>query len=254
MVPRPATTSSAAFCTIGPSPFSRWLGSSYVFGTFEDEVVRATPGVVNSSGLGGHMTRPPPDGSIFGQRLRVASAGGWGADELDRLPSRDPQSVIVVIWDFDASCAPTAYGGPLPMGIPGEDALVVGRLRDPEQWVGGTPTIDTFWGGAMLYPITALVQGRENAEWAAQQWPPIPWEDEGELSAQEALELMETLPVPCQEIWDPPGFAARMIVTKLAYLDERRWPVPSVLEGFDERPRQPWRHAMCLRDPRAVPE
>ncbi len=72
-------------------------------------------------------------------------------------------------------------------------------------------------------------------------------------SVLEAFELMNMMPEPCEELWNPASFAAKSTVLRLTYLEDGRFPVSSALRTLEERARHPERtRSACLADPREV--
>lgn len=241
----PARPIAAPFCSFELSLFDRAPGHTYFLGSFTDRLVEATPGSVGPSAFSRRTGPPPIDEPVWGQRMRVTAAGGWGADALhDARLTSEPQEVVLVLWGYDTRCSLTYYNGSLPAGVPGEEALVVARLRDPDQWADGLPTLDMFWGGLMVYPRQSLTEERAVSEWAR---PP-------RLSAEEAFQLMGMLPHPCEEVRDPLSFAAKSTIVKTAYLMDGREPLPHVLRGLEIRADGvDRRRSGCLADPRRMP-
>lgn len=245
--------SDSPFCSISVSPFGLTLGGTYFLGSFSERVVEATPGPINPTGLPGHVASPTNGETIWGQHMRVTAAGGWSADAIHDGSRSLGQEVVLVLWDYDPSCSVTQYTGTVPFGIPGEEALVLGRLRDPDQWVDGIPTLDTFWGGGLVYPMAVLSEERDFLEWVQSEYPSPRWEEQESLSPAEAFELMTKMPEPCEELWSPVSFAAKAAVLTITYVSDERYPVPNALRVLEDRARFVERiRPFCLGDPRKV--
>lgn len=251
----PARPLVAPFCSLELSLFRRAPGDTYFLGSFTDRLVEATPGPVGPAAFS-RDTDPSPAGEpLWGQRMRVTAAGGWGADAIyDARLTTEPQEVVLVVWGYDTRCSLTYYNGSLPAGVPGEEALVVARLRDPDQWADGLPTLDIFWDGLTVYPRNSLSEERAVSEGARRAFRKPPWERRPSLSAAEAFQLMGMLPHPCEEVRDPLSFAAKSTIVKTAFLMDEREPLPHVLRGLEIRAHGvDRRRSACLADPRQLP-
>lgn len=241
------------FCSLSVPPLGVSPGITYVLGSFVDRVVDVGPGPIDPTGLPGHVAAPTGDATIWGQYMQLSGAGGWSAESLVGGSGRYAQEVILVLWDYDPSCSVTHYTGAIPFGVPGEQALAHGRLRDRDEWVDGVPTIDTYLGGAMMYPPTSLTERQAFMDWDRGEHPTPRWERQESLSPVEAFELMNMMPEPCEELWSPASFAAKSTVLRLTYLEDGRFPVSRALRTLEERARHPERtRSACLADPREV--
>lgn len=238
------------FCSITLPPLALGPGMTYALGSFAERVVEVGPGPISSSGLADRAEMQTDDETIRGQYMQVSGAGGWAAESVHDQGTTSETEMIVVVWGYDPRCSVARYAGAIPFGVPGEEALVQGRLRDADQWIDGVPVVDTYWGGGLVYPVRALVGGRTSLEWDRNE-PLGPARES--LSAAEAFELMNMMPEPCEELWSPTSFAVQSAVVTVTYMEDERYPVPSALRLLGERAREPEeRRPSCLGDPRTV--
>ena len=88
------------------------------------------------AGAGGYGPEAP--GGIYGQVVRVERMGGPAAA---RLPASAGE-VVVVPWDYDASCRRLPWRDGAGWAGPGTPAFYLAALRPQWQWVAGKPTFD----------------------------------------------------------------------------------------------------------------
>jgi hypothetical protein len=116
------------------------LTDSQVFftGVVTANTVEAGPGEVKyglRDGRPGHAPARPIHGQVFRiERIGGPKAGG--------LPAGLGE-IVVVPWDYDASCQTLAWPADAQWTPPGTRGFVTGTLRPREHWVNGRPTLDT---------------------------------------------------------------------------------------------------------------
>jgi hypothetical protein len=147
-------------------------------GTVDADTVLAGAGAQRYTTEQGHYgpgTRHP----IFGQTARVDRPERAASQALREAIATNP-SVVLVPWDFSASCEPVPWTRSARWLAPGTRGVFVGTLRERAHWVGDRPTLD-------VTPEVAVY--------------PSPWPirrprqlDGPVLSADEFLALYEVLP------------------------------------------------------------
>ncbi|WP_331053571.1 hypothetical protein [Longimicrobium sp.] len=75
---------------------------------------------------------------VYGLTAQVARAGGPAG------PQVPAGRVVLVPWSHDCGGYPVRWGATAAWLPPGATDAIVGRLRPPEHWAGGVPTIDVF--------------------------------------------------------------------------------------------------------------
>jgi hypothetical protein len=101
------------------------------------DTAAAGPGSVRPSPYGGHIG-PRRGGAVYGQVVRVERAGGPKGTAVPEGPA------VLVPWDYDPGCQPTAWGRSARWLPEGRSQAVLARLRPREHWVDGVPTLDVF--------------------------------------------------------------------------------------------------------------
>lgn len=151
----------------------------YFLGTATGDTLLAGPGRTAPAFGGGHFGSSEP-GEFYGQVIQV--------DRLSQhssLRARQPSRVVVVPWDYDASCRALRWGGTavfMPEGTTGVYDLL--HLRAEEDWVEDIPTFDAFSPSLLGYP-NSLRKPR-----------PDPSQDLAPLSATELFQHLESMPAP----------------------------------------------------------
>ena len=158
---------------------------------------------------------------------------------------------MLVLWDYDAGCSVTRYGGPLPLGVVGDTVFVRARLRDESEWVDGLPTYDSFWAGAHVYETASLTAWRDWILEIQREFSAPPWEREVRMSPREVFALVASLPQPCDYVWNRSAAATQLELAQIAHLGDRRFPVQELLESHEGALRPSSRDAAnCYDDPR----
>ena len=163
-------------------PFSSMLGDQSVLllGTALPDTVHAGAGGVNYVSHGGH-SGPGRERSIYGQLLQVHRIGGPGGEHIAANTGR----VILVPWDYDASCKPVPWTQSARWAPTEVVAFYNPTLRDSVHWVNGIPTFDVRAPELQGYPHRAPL-------------PPFadrPATTDTMLTAAQLFELYEALPV-----------------------------------------------------------
>lgn len=105
------------------------------------DTLEAGPGDVKYGLRDGRPGQAPAQ-PIRGQVFRIERIGGPQAGGLGGL-SAGLGEIIVVPWDYDASCEILAWTASAYWTPPGTYGFVIGTLRAREHWVDGRPTVDT---------------------------------------------------------------------------------------------------------------
>lgn len=108
------------------------------------DTVAAGPGEIRGSGYGGHIG-PRRRGEIYGQVVDVRRVGGPAAAGLA------PGRAVVVPWDYDPACEPTAWGRSALWLRSNAQRALAAQLRRREHWVSDLPTFDIVYT-EMLQP------------------------------------------------------------------------------------------------------
>lgn len=101
------------------------------------DTVWAGPGQVAQGQGGGHSGNGIRS-EIFGQRYRVVGAAGQGVADL---PGTPPE-VILVPWDYDASCQNVPWARSARWRATNDTVLIRAERRGAAHWAGGVPTFD----------------------------------------------------------------------------------------------------------------
>lgn len=108
-------------------------------------LVNATPdtavagrGEAKPSRYGGHIG-PRRRGKIYGQVVQVQRAAGPAANGFAA------GRAVLVPWDYDGACLPTAWGRSARWIPQGETRVITAQLRRREHWVDGVPTFDVWF-------------------------------------------------------------------------------------------------------------
>lgn len=198
-------------CSIGVNPFSPGAPDTFFWAVFSSEMVRASfgthpPEVVPEQPqelLPGHWSRPDITGGLYGQVVHIGEVAGHRSKELaSQAKGGRSNRAVVVLWDYDAGCDLTPFGDGAPWGVVGDTAYFVARLRDRAEWADDLPTFDAYWGGEMIYPFAATKHGREFQEYmrASRAEPQSPIQEERELTARQAFQLVRALPSACDYV------------------------------------------------------
>lgn len=125
----------AAACSLFPGVGALGAGSAAMLVVPTADTLRAGDGAVRPTRDGGHFG-PTRRGETYGQVVEVAAWGGPAG------VGRSPGRAVLVPWDYDPACDPTAWGRSAAWLRPGVQDVVTGVLRAPEHWVDGLPTFD----------------------------------------------------------------------------------------------------------------
>lgn len=167
-----ATPGSA--CT--PSPWTGSRDAKYLtfLGLARADTLLAGKGPVRPIVEMGHFGRGTSR-AVYGQRFAIERLGApWRS-----LVPPGTKTLILVPWDFDASCRPVYWTRSAVWVEPSMRALYQGTLRPKSQWVNGEPTLDV----QMPRTYTGVVHPRSRAD-SAMRW----------LTPDEYLDLVEVLP------------------------------------------------------------
>lgn len=222
----------ASVCSKGPNLSFRSPEAVYFIGSGLPDTVAVTPGTVPVRSGGGH----------FGAaRFRVPYGQ---VVQIDRLASSSEESlppgttkVILVPWDYNASCQPVYWGASARWLPPGARGLLDAELRDPAHWVGSMPTLDVFAPELTPYPWASGYQ-RELSFDRAEAGP-----QDTILTADELLELIDVLPtVDRADVWSDSALAPLLAWARANPRLANRWPASNTVfwlrrHAEDERVR-----------------
>jgi hypothetical protein len=138
---------AAARCSMGPPWTAVDTGELALIATASADSARAGPGAIRSTGERGHFGEGLPR-DVFGQRFAVERLSEQAARRL----SPATREVVLVPWDYSASCAPVTWTRSALWVEPGLSGLYLARLRASEDWSGGVPTFDVLVPEHQPYP------------------------------------------------------------------------------------------------------
>ncbi len=158
--------------------------------------------------------------SEFGQLADVTRVAGAGADEVAEATGQD-RSIVLVPWGFDEGCRPIGWTGSWSWATPEVEGFYRGRLRTPDDWIGGRPTFDVH---------AAVWEG----------FPESPWRHPTSngrklLTAPELFELYNRLPTAEAITTRPYGAVSDLVTWRREAGDlAERYPARTLLaEAFD---------------------
>jgi hypothetical protein len=155
------------------SRFPVFGGSANMIATATADTLPAGPGdmryEVDARRSGGAAPR-----EVYGQVVRVERLGSAAAGALPAGTDR----VVLVPWDLAPDCKTLLWTASARWMEPGARGLFHAWLRDPAHWVAGLPTLDVHQPWTQPYPDDVILRHRAG---------PL-------LTAEEAFELLETLP------------------------------------------------------------
>jgi hypothetical protein len=148
-------------------------------GTVDADTLLAGPGTKRYIIDQGHYGRGNRR-TIYGQSARLERAERAATPALRDAVATD-SFVVLVPWDYSASCEPVPWTQSARWLAPGTRGVFVGELRDRNQWVDNRPTFDVTPAAAVYPPPWSNYRGER-------------WATVGTLSADEFLSLYEVLP------------------------------------------------------------
>ena len=184
-------------CSLAP-----WWGSAYrpsgtVFlGRPLADTLEAGPGAVRYGLEPGHFGRPV-DRTIYGQLVSVERLAAAVPAELRTSIRAAGDRVVLVPWDYDASCAAVPWARSARWLEGDERGVFEARLRDREHWVNDIPTLDVHAPQMVPYPAAIPRAAREAYVGPA-------------LSAEEMLDFIDALPTVEESRQHPPRALARL--------------------------------------------
>jgi hypothetical protein len=150
---------SGTVCSIVPFPAVRDSQTTAFIGRALADTLYAGPGDVRYTLFGGHWSSDRGDRQIYGQRIKVLRLEGAGADRLrNAFAARRDSSVVVVPWDYDASCQPTPWRRTAGFTTPETIGVFTVRLRSENHWADGLPTFDALQADVEPYPHGVFYQ------------------------------------------------------------------------------------------------
>jgi hypothetical protein len=133
-----ATPSGFKRCSFLPGFFpADGPGSALFLAVPTPDTVLAGPGELpqgQGAGHSGNGTRH----EIYGQRYRVIGATGQGVAGFGSSPTE----VVLVPWDYDASCRPVPWARSARWQVGTDTVLIDAERRPATHWAGGSPTFD----------------------------------------------------------------------------------------------------------------
>ncbi len=230
------SVAAPARCSIAVGPVLRTQFTVEVLATARAELLPSTPPSYAPS----HTSRE----GLAGQVLVARDAVGVGAYLL--APSDTGSPVVVVLWDYDGACFPIPFvSGPLLI-TPGEEVVVSGHLRHPDDWIEGYPTIDSFLAGAFVYPQSSLVS---LAPYVIRPTTPAHsprWLKRTTLDAEAFFRLIADLPSYCAYSRNPfDAIATQLRVSWALRGRENAYPTRELLGRHRHLARNPPRQTNC---------
>jgi hypothetical protein len=150
------TDADAPRCSIIPTPVIRAEATTILLGRAGLDTLEAGPGTVTRPGRDGH-SGPVTPGPIYGQVVEIDRVGGFRADDVQAaLERRGVRHVLVVPWDYDASCHPSRWTRGFRWVPPDEPATYTVTLRPDSLWIDGIPVLDAFRAVLHPYPLSAV--------------------------------------------------------------------------------------------------
>lgn len=183
VAPRPATA-----CSLVPTtriPVARPAYVAFTGRATADTVAAGTGGLTYTYAPG-HFGVSTSAGSVYGQVVRVHRLAPNAPPAIGAAVRRAGGRVVLVPWDYDASCDPVPWARSarwLPDGVGG---YFEARLRERAHWVGDVPTLDVF--APQFTPYTATRVGSGAASPAVTPVTPEV------LTPDELLDVRATLP------------------------------------------------------------
>lgn len=203
---------------------SRYDRVTYFAATAMPDTLLAGEGVTKPLTVGGHSGNGRPR-AVYGQLVGIDSIGGAHLDAV-RAALADSQ-IVVVPWDYDASCETTYWSASARWVAPGLVGFYTALLRDRQYWAGDRPTFDVFSPDQNPYPHTSGFAS--NARW-------IPAGMEAWLDARGMFSLYQALP-----LWNDSSETALapLAAWKAAHPDlAAKYPANDMLRSVLERPRR----------------
>ena len=118
--------------------------------------------------------------SMFGQAADVSRFSGPGAMEWNADLRDAGGTVLLIPWGFDDDCEPIQWTGAWRWSPTGAVGFYRERLRPPQQWIAGRPTLDVY---------RAVWEGFPHSPWEHPMESGLP-----KLTADELFDLYEALP------------------------------------------------------------
>jgi hypothetical protein len=146
-----ACPAAARACTLAPYAVVHGDSGAVLLVRPTPDTTAAGPGAVEISPYGGHVG-PRRRGGIYGHVVEVERSGGPMAGAVP------PGRAVLVPWDYDPACEPSPWGRSARWLARGSRRAVLARLRAPEHWVDGLPTLDVF-NTEMLRPDSRTPAG-----------------------------------------------------------------------------------------------
>src|SRR5262245_1319232 len=189
--------------SVSPAPPIR-PEETYILATALPETVQVGPGAIRLRGEPGHVGYSRAS-AIYGQLFQLDGIGAdlsHGSDSA--FVARQPRAVIV-IWDYDAGCAPTAWGLSAQFVSTGQQAFPLVERRPRSNSPRDVPVFDDQFASQLVYPRNALTMAESLGVW------------EGTLTAKELFDLTEALPPLCLWLHDPDSAARQLEAAKTRY-------------------------------------
>lgn len=156
----------------------------------------------------------------FGQLADVVRVAGAGAEPVTAATG-DDRSIVLVPWGFDEGCRPIGWTGSWSWATPDVEGFYRGRLRTPDDWIGGRPTFDVH---------AAVWEGFPDSPWRH------PTSNGREfLTAPELFDLYDRLPTAEAISIRPYGAVSDLVTWRREAGDlAERYPARTLLaEAFD---------------------
>lgn len=222
-------------CSISVNPFAVPPEATYLWAVFTPDMVPASGGEHHQRRESrGHWSAPDSAFPLQGQIVAVGGALGRSARAVTSGLGRDAMSrAVLVLWDHDAACEPVPFrNAGEPWGIPGDTVVMAAQLRPRHQWLSGLPTLDVFYGGEGIYPLSRTKHGREFADFLEKNPVEGLTRPAKYLSPVQAFELVGDLPSRCDHVDRPRRAAIRLWWASRKWSRKRdHYPVADVLDA-----------------------
>jgi len=224
-------------CSIAVHPYSPGPDQTYFWGVLGPDTLLVGSGSISPTGEPGHWGWAREDAPVFGQSVVLGAYGGAASEVLDSIfQANNRTNAVIVLWDYDAACEPTKWGGSSQWGVMGHSAYFSAYLRDVSSWAEGVPTFDSYWAGQMIYPFSALKVHSDSALEHDSLRRPFSQAFPEALTAEQVYELVASLPQVCEYYFNPKAAIEKLATVKRT--DRRlitRYPGDRIIRVHDSR-------------------
>jgi hypothetical protein len=171
----------------------------YFIGSAQPDTLLAGLGEVVPPAAAGHY-RDGRRRAVYGQLVNVTQLNSQAPAELKAAQNSSSRfEVVIVPWDYTASCEPTYWTLSARWIEPGPEGFYIVNMRARRHWVGGRPTFDVFFAALHPYPLGRMFPDRRRREPGAWLTPrelfslvsAMPTREEMKASRRDALNRLE---------------------------------------------------------------